>query len=148
MKALKFFALFFFALFIVNSAQAQWPPEYDGTKTVIMDVSGYFAMPVMCDDEQVDFLFGPGDAKIRIHYKDGVPIWEKIKGAQNELVSQVTGEVFKVLTIERMSYADNIDYSHFKLKGDQGSMYTGHMKSLWLGPGLGFELLEAEVNCH
>ena len=155
MKTLKFFVLILFALFIVNSAQAQWPPvSTDGTKTLTIDLSGMSALPVVCDGEQVDFLLGSVDVKVKLHFKDGELVWDKIFGAQNELVSQVTGEVFKVLTSERGSYVDkgmaqvNVNIWHFKAKGDQGSMYNGHMKSLWLGPGMGYEILEAEVNCH
>lgn len=154
MKTLKIFGLLLIAIFLANQANAQWPPvTADDTRTLAIDLSGMVALPVICDGEQVDFLLGPADVKVKLHFKNGELVWDKIFGAQNELVSQVTGEVFKVLTSEKGSYVnkgmaqENVNVWHFKAKGEQGSMYTGHMKSLWLGPGMGFEIMEAEVNC-
>jgi hypothetical protein len=153
MKSIKILGILFLFLFCFSTVNAQWPPEFEGTGTMVFDASGTFALSVMCDGEEVDFLLGPGEAKIRIHYKNGQPVFEKIFGAQNHLVSQVTGEVFKVLDSEHGSYVDkgraqdHVLIWHFKAKGNMGSMYIGQMKSLWLGPGLGYEILEAEVKC-
>lgn len=146
MKTLKFFGLLIITFFFVNTSNAQWPPAFDGTKTVIMNVSGFFALNVTCEGETIDEIF-PGNAKIQIHYKDGVPVWEKIKGINNTFTSSVTGEKFKIKTVEGMSYSDNINELHFNAIGNMGSHYIGRLKALWLGPGLGFELIEAEVKC-
>lgn len=158
MKTLKFFALILFALFIVNTVQAQWPPvSTDDTRTITTVLSGMIALDVWCDGEKVDVLLGPADVKAKFHFKNGNLIWEKLFGAQNKLTSQLTsegtGEVFKVLTSEKSSYIDRgmaqemVNVFHFKAKGDQGSMYNGHMTIKWL-PDWSYEILEARVNCH
>ena len=105
-----------------------------GTKSVQGWFQGTYYSPVYCGDEMVDYLEG-GWLRVHdgAHYKNGKFIWEtdQLKGE----VTSVTGEVFKVIEIDKTYFTDHWYVTwKFSLMGNWGSHYVGSFTySYWTG---------------
>ncbi|MRS02141.1 hypothetical protein EG832_02750 [bacterium] len=85
--------------------------------------SGGYYIPLVCDDIQVDFIFGwPIEWHVIDHYKNGQLDWT-IYQTTGTLTNRHTGEIFKIQESDRLIWNQE-DYSfHANLIGDQGSHY-------------------------
>jgi hypothetical protein len=95
---------------------------------------GYW-MPIVCNGDFVDYLFGTVTVYCEYHFKDGVPMWlnyhtlgEAVSTSYGSITG--TGEVF---TIKENDFKQNTDQGvwprfltiHFNLNGNKGNHYLG-----------------------
>ena len=101
------------------------PPNGEtGSVSLYFEWYGYFIpdVPVNCDDVVTDFLRGDLTYHQTSHFQNGVYIWCK-QQVSGELISQNTGEVFKIKDIWKGDHIAWFGTGHINLVGSKGSRY-------------------------
>jgi|LGVF01.2.fsa_nt_gb hypothetical protein len=111
----------------------------------------FYAIPLYCDDQVVDYLSGDLESHWIWHVEDGKYVWLKIIW-NGTLTSEFTGEIFKVKEFNKLQNIEGAVYwwqlesydLHYNIKGDMGSHYIG---SGYVDIENGWALVLDRVNC-
>jgi hypothetical protein len=109
----------------LSAQEIPLPPNGEtGSVSLYFDWDGYFIpdVPVNCDGVVTDYLSGNLTYHQTSHFQNGVNNWCK-QQVSGELISQNTGEVFKVKDIWKGDHIALFGTGHINLVGSKGSRY-------------------------